>query len=64
MHLLCVYFVLCLGSDLEASSSLAQGVLSSVKNDYGTEYEAWAVNGLEEPLKIIAYTKIVFTLHL
>jgi hypothetical protein len=22
-----------------------------VKNDYGTEYEAWALNGLEEPLK-------------
>jgi hypothetical protein len=22
-----------------------------VKNDYGTEQEAWALNGLEEPLK-------------
>jgi hypothetical protein len=22
-----------------------------VKNDYGTEYEAWVLNGLEEPLK-------------
>jgi hypothetical protein len=22
-----------------------------VKNDYRTEYEAWALNGLEEPLK-------------
>jgi hypothetical protein len=22
-----------------------------VKNDYGTEYEAWALNDLEEPLK-------------
>jgi hypothetical protein len=22
-----------------------------VKNDYGTEKEAWALNGLEEPLK-------------
>jgi hypothetical protein len=22
-----------------------------VKNDYGTEYEAWALNGLEEPSK-------------
>jgi hypothetical protein len=22
-----------------------------VKNDYGTEYEAWALNGLEEPVK-------------
>jgi hypothetical protein len=22
-----------------------------VKNDYGTEYETWALSGLEEPLK-------------
>jgi hypothetical protein len=22
-----------------------------VKNDYGTDKEAWALNGLEEPLK-------------
>jgi hypothetical protein len=22
-----------------------------VKNDYGTELETWALNGLEEPLK-------------
>jgi hypothetical protein len=31
--------------------SLVQGVLPPVKNDYGTEYETWALNGLEEPLK-------------
>jgi hypothetical protein len=27
-----------------------------VKNDYGTEEEAWALNGLEEPLKKIIKT--------
>jgi hypothetical protein len=26
-----------------------------VKNDYGTEKEDWALNGLEEPLKIKDY---------
>jgi hypothetical protein len=26
-----------------------------VKNDYGTEYEAWALNGLEEQLKKKVY---------
>jgi hypothetical protein len=41
-------FILCSG--LATGWSLAQGVLPSVKNDYGTE-EAWALNGLEEPLK-------------
>jgi hypothetical protein len=34
----CVYvFILCLGSGFATSWSLAQGVLPSVKNDYGTE---------------------------
>jgi hypothetical protein len=30
-----------------------------VKNDYGTEKDARALNGLEEPLKEKAYTLIV-----
>jgi hypothetical protein len=47
---LCV-FILCLGSDFATGWSLVQGVLPSVKNDYGTEQEAWALNGLEEPFK-------------
>jgi hypothetical protein len=51
MRLSCVCVVLCLGSGLAAGSSLVQGLLLSVKNDYGTEQEAWALNGLEEPLK-------------
>jgi hypothetical protein len=29
-----------------------------VKNDYGTEKEAWALNGLEEPLKNTTYTRL------
>jgi hypothetical protein len=28
-----------------------------VKNDYGTEEEAWALNGLEEPLKKVTLSK-------
>jgi hypothetical protein len=40
-----------LGSGLATSSSLVQGVVLSVKNDYGTEKEARALNGLEKPLK-------------
>jgi hypothetical protein len=52
MDVWCVYaFILCLGSGLATGCSLVQGVLPSVKNDYGTEQEAWALNGLEEPLK-------------
>jgi hypothetical protein len=27
-----------------------------VKNDYGTEKETWALNGLEEPLKKYSVT--------
>jgi hypothetical protein len=51
MRLFCVYVVLCLDSGLATGYSLVQGVLPSVKNYYGTESEAWALNGLEEPLK-------------
>jgi hypothetical protein len=39
----CVYsvcVVLCIGSGLPTGLSLVQGVLPSVKNDYGTEEEA------------------------
>jgi hypothetical protein len=51
MHLFCVSVVLCFGSGLATGWSLVQGVLLSVKNDYGTEKEARALNGLEEPSK-------------
>jgi hypothetical protein len=38
MDVLCVYsFILCLGRGLVTGWSLVQGVLPSVKNDYGTE---------------------------
>jgi hypothetical protein len=37
MGLFCVCVVLCLGSGLETGSLLVQGVLPTVKNDYGTE---------------------------
>jgi hypothetical protein len=37
MRLFCVCVVLCLGSGLATGWSLVEGVLSSVKNDYGTE---------------------------
>jgi hypothetical protein len=50
----CVYsvcVVLCLGTGLATGCSLVQGVLPSVKNDYRTEQESWALNGLEEPFK-------------
>jgi hypothetical protein len=50
----CVF--LCLGSCLATGWSLVQGVLPSVKNDYGTEREAWALKGLEEPLKNNIYS--------
>jgi hypothetical protein len=30
----------------------------SAKNDYGTEYEARALNGLEEPLKKIIDSRL------
>jgi hypothetical protein len=49
----CVCVVLCLGRGLKTSWSLVQGVLPSVKYDYGTEYEARTLNGLEDPLKNI-----------
>jgi hypothetical protein len=51
MRLFCVCVVLCLGSGLETGWSLVQGVHPSVKNDYETEGESLAPNGLEEPLK-------------
>jgi hypothetical protein len=44
-------FILCLGSDFELCCSLVQGVLTSGKNDYGTQKVAGALNGLEDPLK-------------
>jgi hypothetical protein len=47
----CVCVVLCLGRGLATSWSLVLGVLSTAKNDYGTESEARALNGLEEKLK-------------
>jgi hypothetical protein len=37
MCLFCVCVILCLDRGLAAGCSLAQGVLPSVKNDYGTE---------------------------
>jgi hypothetical protein len=37
MRLFCVCFFLCLGRGLATDWSLVQGVLESVKNDYGTE---------------------------
>jgi hypothetical protein len=37
VRLLCVCVVLCIGSGLVTGRSLVQGVLPSVKNDYGTE---------------------------
>jgi hypothetical protein len=51
MRLFCACVVLCFGRGLAAVWSLIQGVLPSVKNDYGTEQEAQALNGLEEQLK-------------
>jgi hypothetical protein len=51
MRLFCVCAVLRVGSGIATGWSLVQGVLPSVKNDYGTEYEARVLNGLEEPLK-------------
>jgi hypothetical protein len=51
IRLFCVSLVLCLDRGLKTGRSLAQGVLPSVKNDYGNEQEARALNGLEEPLK-------------
>jgi hypothetical protein len=50
MRLFCVCVVLCLGSGL-AMDSLVQGVPPTVNNDFGTEKVAWALNGLDEPLK-------------
>jgi hypothetical protein len=50
-RLFCVCVVMCLGRGLAMSRSLVQGVLPSAKNDYGTEEEARALNGLEEPLR-------------
>jgi hypothetical protein len=51
----CTWFILCvvlfIGSGLATGLSLLRGVRPSVKNDYGTEKEAWALNGLREPLK-------------
>jgi hypothetical protein len=37
VRLFCVCVVLCVGSGLATGSLLVQGVLPSVKNDYGTE---------------------------
>jgi hypothetical protein len=51
MRFFCVCVVLYLGSDLATGWSLFYGVLPSVKNDYGTELKARALNGLEDPLK-------------
>jgi hypothetical protein len=52
MGVCCLYaFILCLGRGLATGWSLVRGVLPSVINDYGTEWEAWALNGLEEPFK-------------
>jgi hypothetical protein len=44
MDISCVYaFILCLVSDLAMGWSLAQGVLPSVENDYGTEWAGSAI---------------------
>jgi hypothetical protein len=58
MRLFCVCVVLYLGSGRATSWSLIQGVLPSVKNDYKTELEARAPNGLEEPLKNIYHFNV------
>jgi hypothetical protein len=49
----CVCVVLCLGSGLTTSGSHVQGVLPSMKNDFGNEYQTRALNGLEESWKSI-----------
>jgi hypothetical protein len=46
----CVCVVLCLDSGIATGWSLVQGVLLSVKNDYGTEEEARAQQGAVETL--------------
>jgi hypothetical protein len=51
MNVWCVCVVLCLSIGLATGWSPVQGVLPSVKNDYGTEKESKALNGLEEPFK-------------
>jgi hypothetical protein len=57
MRLFCDCFILCLGRGLATGWSTLQGVLHSVKNDYETEQEARALNGLEEPLIVIRIWK-------
>jgi hypothetical protein len=37
MRLFCVCVVMCFGSGLATGWSLVEGVLSTAKNDYGTE---------------------------
>jgi hypothetical protein len=41
--------------------SLTQVIIPPVKNDYVTELEAWALNGLEEELekKLCKYVEII-----
>jgi hypothetical protein len=53
MDIWCVYaFILCLGSGLATGLSLVQrSPTVCERNDYGTDTDAWALNGLEEPLK-------------
>jgi hypothetical protein len=46
-----MFVLCCAASGLATDRSPVQGVLPSVKNHYGTEKEAWALNGLEEPLE-------------
>jgi hypothetical protein len=47
VRLFCVCVVLCSDSGLATGWSLVQGVLPSVKIVYRTEWEAWALSGLE-----------------
>jgi hypothetical protein len=50
--------ILYLDNGLAMGWSLVRGILPSVKNDYGTEQETRALNGLEEPWKIFLTNSI------
>jgi hypothetical protein len=50
VRLLCVSSVLCVGGGFATGWSLVQGVLPSVKNDYGTEEAARAQQRAVEAL--------------
>jgi hypothetical protein len=51
MRLFGVCAVLCLGTALRRADHSSKESYRLCKNDYGAEYEAWARNELEAPLK-------------